>query len=64
MSLRAQFASSVETVFSSCAYHYHYWFHIGEAHAIRQILGHGELPQFVGDMSQALYRPEARHDEV
>ena len=27
---------------------YHYWFHIGEAHAIRQQLGHGELPQFVG----------------
>ena len=30
---------------------YHYWFHTGEAHAIRQMLGHGELPQFVGDMS-------------
>ncbi len=38
---------------------YHYWFHMGEAHAIRQMLGHGELPQFVGDMSQALYRPES-----
>jgi uncharacterized damage-inducible protein DinB len=37
---------------------YHYWFHMGEAHAIRQRLGHGELPQFVGDMSEALYRPE------
>ena len=37
---------------------YHYWFHTGEAHAIRQILGHGELPQFVGNMSAALYRPE------
>jgi hypothetical protein len=37
---------------------YHYWFHTGEAHAIRQMLGHGELPQFVGDMSQAAYRPE------
>jgi uncharacterized damage-inducible protein DinB len=37
---------------------YHYWFHTGEAHAIRQMLGHGELPQFVGDISQALYRPE------
>jgi hypothetical protein len=35
---------------------YHYWFHTGEAHAIRQQLGHGELPQFVGDMSQAAYR--------
>ena len=37
---------------------YHYWFHTGEAHAIRQMLGHGELPQFVGDMSKAGYRPE------
>jgi hypothetical protein len=37
---------------------YHYWFHLGEAHAIRQMLGHQDLPQFVGDMSQAAYRPE------
>jgi hypothetical protein len=37
---------------------YHYWFHIGEAHAIRQMLGHPDLPQFVGDMSGAAYRPE------
>ena len=37
---------------------YHYWFHTGEAHAIRQMLGHPDLPQFVGDMSEALYRPE------
>jgi hypothetical protein len=37
---------------------YHYWFHAGEAHAIRQMLGHIDLPQFVGDMSQAVYRPE------
>ena len=37
---------------------YHYWHHLGEAHAICQILGHGELPQFVGDMSMATYRPE------
>jgi hypothetical protein len=59
MSLRAQFALSVETVFSSCAHNYHYWFHMGEGHAIRQMLGHGELPQFVGNMSAALYRPEA-----
>jgi hypothetical protein len=38
---------------------YHYWFHLGEAHAIRQVLGHRGLPQFVGDISQAGYRPEA-----
>ena len=36
----------------------HYWFHLGEAHAIRQMLGHKDLPQFVGNMSEALYRPE------
>ena len=34
---------------------YHYWFHTGEAHAIRQMLGHGELPQFVGDISKVRY---------
>lgn len=37
---------------------YHYWFHIGEAYAVRQLLGDSELPEFVGDMSAALYRPE------
>ena len=37
---------------------YHYWFHNGESAAIRQALGHGELPQFVGDMSASIYRPE------
>ena len=36
----------------------HYWFHTGEAHAIRQMLGHTDLPQFVGDLSRAPYRPE------
>jgi len=37
---------------------YHYWYHLGEAHAIRDMLGHGELPQFVGEMTHAVYRPE------
>lgn len=37
---------------------YHYWFHLGEAHAIRQMLGHSDLPQFVGDMSEVRYCPE------
>lgn len=37
---------------------YHYWFHIGEAHAIRQQLGHAELPDFVGRLGLAApYRP-------
>lgn len=37
---------------------YHYWFHSGEAYAIRQLIGHSNLPEFVGDMNQAIYRPE------
>ena len=37
---------------------YHYWFHTGEGHAVRQMLGHSDLPQFVGDMARAAYRPE------
>jgi len=37
---------------------YHYWFHTGEAHAVRQQLGHTDLPQFVGEMETAVYRPE------
>jgi hypothetical protein len=36
---------------------YHYWFHIGEILAIRQVLGHGRLPEFVGNIDdQAPYR--------
>jgi hypothetical protein len=34
---------------------YHYWFHTGEAHAIRQQLGHLNLPQFVGNMDSVRY---------
>jgi uncharacterized damage-inducible protein DinB len=34
---------------------YHYFFHTGEAHAIRQQLGHPDLPYFVGDMEAAVY---------
>ena len=37
---------------------YPYWFHTGEAHAIRQMLGHGVLPQFVGDLSGVRYGGE------
>lgn len=38
---------------------YHYWYHTGENAAIRQNLGHANLPQFVGSIdSQAPYRPE------
>jgi len=37
---------------------YHYWYHTGEASAVRQILGHAKVPEFVGDMSSAAYKPE------
>jgi hypothetical protein len=39
---------------------YHYWFHTGEANAIRQLLGHANVPEFVGDIAKAApYRPES-----
>lgn len=38
---------------------YHYWYHTGENLAIRQMLGHTDLPEFVGDIDEeAPYRPE------
>lgn len=38
---------------------YHYWYHIGEIQAIRQMLGHTNLPEYVGDIeAEAPYRPE------
>ena len=37
----------------------HYWFHNGEAQAIRQLLDHTDLPQFVGNIGkEAPYRRE------
>ena len=38
---------------------YHYWYHTGETQAIRQMLGHRDLYQYVGDIEgEAPYRPE------
>jgi len=38
---------------------YHYWFHLGESQAIRQLLGHTDLPSFVGNLGgEAPYTPE------
>jgi len=38
---------------------FHYWFHIGEIQAIRQMLGQKTLPQYVGNLEAvAAYRPE------
>ena len=42
---------------------YHYWFHIGEILAIRQLLGHRRLPEYVGDIdSRAPWRPDPPDD--
>jgi uncharacterized damage-inducible protein DinB len=39
---------------------YHYWYHTGENQAIRQMLGHSNLGDFVGDIDiEAPYQPEA-----
>ena len=38
---------------------YHYWYHTGEASAVCQMLGHTNLPDFVGDMSTVMYKPES-----
>jgi hypothetical protein len=38
---------------------YHYWYHLGEIQAIRQMLGPADLPEYVGDIEiLAPYRPE------
>lgn len=38
---------------------YHYWYHTGEDMAVRKILGHTGLGQFVGDIDEkAPYTPE------
>ncbi len=38
---------------------YHYWYHNGENQAIRQMLGHQGLGEFVGDIDgEAPYKPE------
>ena len=34
---------------------FHYWFHLGKAHSVRQMLGHVNLPMYVGNM------PTVRH---
>jgi hypothetical protein len=38
---------------------YHYWAHIGEVSAVRQLLGHEHLAEYVGDFApESEYRPE------
>jgi DinB family protein len=38
---------------------YHYWFHLGESQAVRQMLGDARLPDFVGSFGASQYRPES-----
>jgi hypothetical protein len=37
---------------------YHYWFHLGEAYALREMLGHTGLPGYVGWMDDVRYALE------
>ena len=38
---------------------YHYWYHIGESMAVRQLLGHADLGEFVGNIDdEAPYRSD------
>jgi hypothetical protein len=37
---------------------YHYWFHLGEAYALREMLGHTGLPGYVGRMHDVRYAME------
>jgi hypothetical protein len=41
---------------------YHYWYHLGEMQAVRQLLGHTGLPDYVGDLSGVKYEPMDRLD--
>ncbi len=38
---------------------YHYWFHLGKVHSVRQMMGHDRLPGYVGDMSSVRYAMDA-----
>jgi hypothetical protein len=41
---------------------YHYWYHLGEGMAVRQLLGHAQLPEYVGDIDgQAPFREPQKH---
>ncbi len=44
---------------------YHYWYHLGEGMAIRQLLEQANLPEYVGDIdSLAPYRPDSGESTV
>jgi len=47
-----------ESIGTSChRIHFHYWYHLGEMQAIRQLLGQTDLPTYVGNLAPAAYRP-------
>lgn len=47
-----------ESIGTSChRITFHYWFHLGEVQAIRQLLGQADLPAYVGDLASAAYHP-------
>lgn len=37
---------------------YHYWYHLGESQAIRQLINNDDLPSFIGNISAYPYQPE------
>lgn len=42
---------------------YHYWYHLGQVVAVRRLLGHAKVPQFVGNLdAEASYTPESAAD--
>jgi uncharacterized damage-inducible protein DinB len=49
------FNENVGTMLMRCIDHY--WYHLGEASAIRQLLGYTNLPVFVGE-APVMYHPE------
>lgn len=51
-----KFTENIGTMLTRCIHHY--WYHLGEASAIRQLLGHTDLPVFVGEMTEWMYHPE------
>ncbi len=42
---------------------FHYFFHTGEAHAVRQQLGHPDLPYFVGGMPDYLFLGKEEYEK-
>ena len=51
-------APAPESIGTSChRITFHYWYHLGEMQAIRQLLGQADLPTYVGNLAPTAYRP-------